>query len=208
LASRRVSVFQPDYAAWRAVQLGMTRDEVLALLGLPPKSSSVTAPPYVTYGWMRFRSDPRGVGHIFVLGFDKGDRVFYKSDPFSGKFSLDGKPSKPEFIIPQPGARFTHYPRVLDIRWKPCSGIYPMTYAMEIGIAVPGTTKFHIYLRETKIAEPYAVVALPGSQPGRVRVRARNEAGLGAWSDYRGFDFTLYGGGGLGYDRSATEEHG
>ena len=190
MARQRVSIVQPDYNAWRSIRIGMRRDEVVAILGEPPRDRVVTGLPYVTYGWMRFRTTPDGHPYAFTLGFDEADKVFVKSDPFNGILSPDGKPSKPEVVIPQQGARFCHYPRLLDIRWHPCSGAYPMVYSVELGLAMSDMTDFHDHLVAEEIQDPYLVLMFPGSQPGRIRVRARNELGVGEWSDYTVFDFS------------------
>jgi hypothetical protein len=174
-----------------AVKVGMTRAEVVKLLGEPPRDRILMAPPYVKYGWLQFRSVPNARGYSFCIGFDSNDKVFLKSDPFNGRFALDGNPSKPELIIPKSGARFQHFPRILDVRWNPCSGVYPMKYTIEIGLCVPRTSEFHSYLHHKEIDEPYAALELPGSQPARVRVRAKNEIATGEWSDYRLFDFSI-----------------
>ena len=193
MAKRRASsvvAVQPNYAAWDSIQIGMSRDEVIALLGDPPKDRFLTFPPYVCYGWIKFRAAPHPHTYQFILGFDKDGKVLLKSDPFDNKLSMDGTPSKPELIIPQEQARFSHFPRVVDVRWNPCSGAYPMTYEAEVGSAWPGTDNFEDREHSGRLDQPYFSLLFSGSQPGRVRVRARNDLGVSEWSDFRTFDFS------------------
>ena len=124
--------------------------------------------------------------------------MFTKIDPFSGRFSVDGTPSQPELIIPADGQVFSHYPRVLDIRWHPVSGVYPVTYSVELGWfpfptldGAPSETEFHNELVATELVGPYFVQTFVGASPGRVRVKAHNERGESQWSAYRHFRFTV-----------------
>jgi hypothetical protein len=129
---------------------------------------------------------------LFTIGFDVHDRVLYKADPFDGAaLSRSGRPSKPRLITPLRGSRFSHYPRILDVRWFPCSGTYPMTYQLEVGIARPGSDNFGAHEDPQLLGQPYTILTLPGAQPGRVRVRGRNALGIGPWSDFVGFFFDV-----------------
>jgi hypothetical protein len=121
--------------------------------------------------------------------------VAFKCDPFGGEpLSRDGTPSRPRLIAPAPASRFSPYARVLDVRWFPCSGVYPLTYDLELGFAPPGTGAYQGWVEPQQYGQPYAVLDFPSSQPGRVRVRGRNARGVGPWSEYR--HFTFEGGGG------------
>jgi hypothetical protein len=187
----RLEVIQPDYQCWQAVRIGMAREEVMALLG-PPQRDSPIGPPetYSTYGHLLFPLMPHPHTYSFIVGFDDQDRVFTKSDPFGGILSLDGTPSKPKIIGPPEGAVFRHYPRVVDMRWQPVSGVYPIRYEVELGTALEMTAPFTDRVIESELPLPYYVVEAPGDQPARFRVRGRNARGVGEWSDFRYFDFS------------------
>ena len=190
---------QPAYEKWQAVAIGMSRDEVVAILGDPIKDDChPTNSPYLNYGYIQVPSCPHPRTYTFLIGLNGNGRVFTKIDPFSGRFSVDGTPSQPELIIPADGQVFSHYPRVLDIRWHPVSGVYPVTYSVELGWfpfptldGAPSETEFHNELVATELVGTYFVQAFIGASPGRVRVKARNERGESPWSAYRLVRFTV-----------------
>jgi hypothetical protein len=173
----------------------MTRKEVMELLGRP-MADPYTAPrprvddPYYFYGYLELPMMPRIRTYRFCVGFDDTGRVFTKADPFDGEFSPDGIPSKPKIFTPPSGAFFEHYPRIIDMRWYPVSGKYPVKYEIEIGHASEMIGPFHDRIVESELPFPYFVAQFGGSQPGRFRVRGRNALGTGEWSEYRYFDFT------------------
>ncbi len=118
---------QPPYDRWQAVRIGMTREEVLKLLGRPRcKQTSFPTETYLTYGYLQLALLPYPRTYRFLIGFDKQDRVFTKVDPFGGVFSPDCRPSKPIIFTPPNNTRFSHYPRLVDVCWFPASGQYPM----------------------------------------------------------------------------------
>jgi hypothetical protein len=94
-------------------------------------------------------------------------------------------------IIPQQNSVFSHYPRLLDVRWQPCSGNYPMEYEVEAGISSSNVEQFHDRLTHAGLFSPWCVIQFVGAQPGRVRVRGVNALGPGEWSDFRHFTFTV-----------------
>ena len=61
---------QPDYRKWEAVQIGMSRDEVVALLG-PPLEDPYRADAYCSYGHLEMPmvSGPRT--YVFLIGYDE-----------------------------------------------------------------------------------------------------------------------------------------
>jgi hypothetical protein len=186
---------QPDYARWQAVAIGMTRDEVIELLG-QPLSDEYTFPrpsrrdPYYCYGYLELPMMPHVRTYRFSVGFDDRGRVFTKIDPFGGVFSPDGVPSKPKIFTPPEGARFGHYPRVVDMRWYPVSGHYPIRYEVEMGCALEMAGPFNDRILESELPFPYYVATFVADMPGRFRVRGRNARGLGEWSEYGYFDFS------------------
>lgn len=191
-ASTEPEFVQPDYRKWEAVQIGMTREEVVALLG-PPLEDPYLADPFCSYGHLQMPMLPQRRTYRFLIGYVENERVFSKSDPFTGKLSLDGTPSKPEIIIPVSGTAFTHYPRVLDCRWYPSSGEYPITYTIEVSSASPLEPEifYNPVELDTEIPIPFYMFNFVGSQPGRIRVKARNRLGESEWSDYCHFDFSV-----------------
>jgi hypothetical protein len=187
---------QPDYGQWQKVAVGMLRREVVALLGRPLRDPYHAPQPrkddaYYYYGYLQLPMMPHARTYTFHVGFDDQGRVFTKADPFGGVFSLDGTPSQPKIFTPSNGAVFSHYPRIVDMRWYPASGRYPMRYEVELGHGRPNTGQpYRDHVIESELEFPYFVATFCGSQPGRFRVRGRNALGTGTWSDYRYFDFT------------------
>ncbi len=131
---------QPNYAKWNSVKVGMSRDEVVERLG-PPLDDEYhggkvsASDPYCSYGYLQMPMLPHPRTYEFVIGFDLDDKVFMKIDPFNERFSTDGLPTAPEIIIPTERIVFSHYPRILDCRWFPSSGVYPITYTVECGFS-------------------------------------------------------------------------
>jgi len=190
---------QPDYGKWQAVTVGMSRAEVVAILGEPLRDEYRPGnSPYLNYGYIQLPSCPHPRTYSFLIGLDGNGKVVTKIDPFNGDFSMDGTPSRPELIIPADGQVFSHYPRVLDVRWYPVSGVYPVRYEVEIGWfsfpmrdGAPPNAAFYDEIAETDCPAPYLVIAFGGASPGRVRVRAENERGVSEWSAYRQFRFNV-----------------
>lgn len=188
---------QPKYDMWAAVQIGMSRDEVVALLGPPlddkyrgGKARATDA--YYSYGYLQMPMLPHPRTYSFLIGFDDEGKVFTKMDPFNHRFSVDGSPTSPEIIIPTDRTVFSHYPRILDCRWYPSSGVYPMTYTFELGFGQRlGPEKFWDQEIETDLAIPFFMTDFMGAQPGRFRVKAKNKIGESDWSEYRYFSFTV-----------------
>jgi hypothetical protein len=188
-------VVQPDYERWQAVALGMTRAQVVKLLGRPLRNPySLPRPqkdaPYYFYGYLQLPMMPRVRTYQFYVGFDCNRRVFTKADPFGGIFSRDGKPSKPMIFTPPQGAVFGHYPWVLDMRWNPVSGKYPIWYEIETGHAIEAEGPYSSQVIESELPFPYYVMEHCGPQAGRFRVRGHNKLGRGEWSNFRYFDFS------------------
>ena len=190
---------QPDYAKWQSVQIGMSLDEVTEILGQPRKDEYLAAnQPYLSYGYIQLPFVPHPRTYRFLVGFDDHGHVFTKQDPFNGRFSVDGLPTTPELIVPADMQVFSHFPRVVDIRWFPVSGKYPVTYTVELGSfpfpeldGAPRGVKWIDEVFESDLVSPYFVTSFGGACPGRIRVRARNDLGESNWSDSRRFRFTI-----------------
>jgi len=190
---------QPPYDKWQAVRIGMSREEVVKILGKPRQDKLFpgTSPHWLEYGYIQLPFCPHPRTYRFLIGLDDDGKVWIISDPFNGRFSHDGVPTQPELIIPAEGQVFSHYPRLLDVRWYPASGVYPITYTVEIGWfpfpelkGAPPEYEWQDDIVETELAAPYFVRSFGGAQPGRVRVRARNKLGQSPWSVHRTFRFT------------------
>ena len=190
---------QPNYDKWHTVKIGMTRDEVTDILGQPRKDEYFASnSPYASYGFIQLPFVPHPRTYCFLIGFDGSNKVFIKQDPFNGRFSADGLPTSPDLIVPAEMQVFSHYPRVIDIRWFPVSGHYPVTYTVEMGTfpfpELDGAPPDYVWMDEiieSDLVGPFLATSFVGACPGRIRVRAKNELGESEWSDYRTFRFTV-----------------
>ena len=129
---------QPDYVSWHSVQVGMSREEVIELLGKPCRDKFMPAyttnrTPYWLYGFIQLPMMPHPRTYSFKVGFNNANKVFVKIDPFGGVFSADGRPTKPIVVCPAEGVFLSHYPHIVDMRWYPVSGEYPIWYEVEVG---------------------------------------------------------------------------
>lgn len=192
MARRAITAIQPDYDKWLAVDIGMGFDEVVALLGKPRSEHGNRRTPgkpyYLCFGMIEIPYVPKPCPYRFTVGFDKHERLWMKSDPFGGELSRAGVPSKPRIITPIDGSVFQHFPRVLDVRWGPVSGNYPMTYEVEVA-ATNIENEYSIAASAREIPGPYFLFSHVGAGNGRIRVRGCNAIGVGEWSDYVGFMF-------------------
>jgi hypothetical protein len=112
-------------------------------------------------------------------------------DPFNGRFSVDGSPTVPEIIIPADETVFSHYPRIVDCRWFPSSGVYPITYTFELGVKEDRGDRYLDEALDSDLPIPFFMTHFSGAQRGRFRVRARNRIGQSDWSVYHHFKFTV-----------------
>jgi len=192
---------QPDYAKWLSVTEGMSYEQVARVLGEPQKSVGHARRPgekyWLRYGHLSLKSVPHPSFYDFSILFDVDDTVTSKYDPFGGVFSMDGKPSKPTIINPISKAQYSHFPRTLDLPWQPCSGLYPITYELDLSIVYRKHPDGE-WLPEWSESDeasfrrpngPHLAISFPGAQPGRFRVRGVNSLGNGEWSEYREFEF-------------------
>ncbi len=180
------NAIQPPHVSWRKTKYGMTEREVEDLLGKPLRVRGGPRGAHVwDYGYVVLASQVMPLDLTFSVWFNKG-RVIALEDPFHGSFSTNGAPSKPVLISPHDNEAFSHYPRIVDLRWYPVSGDYPVRYEIQVDTAaqlgwVPTTYES---------VEPYAAIVLPGSNRARWRVRAKNNLGTGPWSEYSHFEFS------------------
>jgi len=186
---------QPDYARWAAIHTGMSRTQVIDILGPPLEESfhgreeAATATPLL-YGYLSTPMLPHEYTYSFSIYFDESGKVWSKVDPFNGRFSDDSLPVAPEIITPHEGATFFHFPRILDLRWYPSSGEYPISYAVELGYARVGSRSYYDQGLVRDLASPFFIAEFVGACLGRFRVRAANRFGCSRWSEYRCFEFT------------------
>lgn len=133
---------QLDLARWRSLKPGMKEAEVTALLGKPyrkdprPTADSSPAVRHLyswSYGEISFNSFNTKGTFSYAVVFHEG-RVLEICDPWEGGFSPGGRPTVPELLIPNAGQILNHYPRFLDFRWQPSSGVYPMEYEVAVQV--------------------------------------------------------------------------
>jgi hypothetical protein len=188
-----VESVQPDYSKWELVKVGMTEEEVISLLGKPIEDSVKS--PGLVFGRIKFDSPSMPDSFDFYILIHEG-KVLENAHPFGGQLSRNGKPTTPVLIYPRDRSQFDHHPRFVDLRWYPSSGKYPMEYAIEVesghyqsaGIDDPPVFVYHKV--EEIISElPYVAFAFRGANPGRWRVKAKNELGESDWSEWRRFQF-------------------
>lgn len=187
-------VVQPNYQKWQLITVGMDEAEVNRLVGPPlergsedPKLGDVYVCVYGRLGFDR-RLFPEP--YTFYVIFQNGThRVFQVVDPFEGDFAgPDGWPTIPKLIYPADRAEFDHYPRYLDLRWKPSSGIYPMEYEVQTN-AHPDQGWSSRNVRTYGTDVPYLAITWVGRNAGTWRVRAINGVGASQWSEERTLRF-------------------
>lgn len=178
-----------DFDKWRQLRPGLTQADVVRIMGEPELRERRPERAW-DYGVIvpEGPAFPRGLA--FRVWFDQDNVVTGLESPFGGRSPRRGIPDVPQIFLPQPDARFAHYPRLLDIRWFPVTGTYPVSYEVSTEIAIvrpAGTTWFVSPTSKTSV--PYVTLRFGGAQPGRVRVRAINAEGTGPWSEYTVFAF-------------------
>ena len=100
---------------------------MLRLAGEPIKRQSSQPPLGVdpsiwSYSWyfgrLRYHSDAFPIPLLFEVVFQAG-RVASVEDPFAHMASANGRPVVPHLLSPPNESKFSHYPRWLDLRWRP-----------------------------------------------------------------------------------------
>jgi hypothetical protein len=169
--------YQPDYACWQQVTCGMSSNDVVALLGEPRNQGGCELVSFWDYGVLFPVSSRLPSPYAFTVIF-VGKNVTDTLDPFEGVFSTNGIPTTPRLITPFNESVFDHHPRIVDFRWQPSSGIYPLTYEVDISAGYSG-----------KVDMPCMSWALSRDGSHRWRVRAVNSLGKSPWSEWRSFFF-------------------
>jgi hypothetical protein len=180
-----------DTGKWGQVRPGMTQTDVLRIMGEPEHRNRGRNNAW-DYGEIVPEGPAFPTGLAFRVWFNRENVVTSLESPFGKQPPRRGLPEAPQIFLPQSNAKLAHYPRLLDIRWYPVTGSYPMSYEVqsENGIVqTNGTTSFFFSGDTFKTAVPHLSLQFSGGQPGRVRVRAINAEGAGPWSEYTVFIF-------------------
>lgn len=198
----RRSFVQPNHFRWGLVQLGMSQRTVIKLLGDPlgrdePSEKLKAVAPLLgntdvpatlvsrwTYGWLDFQAPSVPYIYYYKIEFDlKNDKVVGIADPFEDGITTHGRPSIPRLVSPQQTAVFAcDFPHLLDLRWQPPSGEYPMTFEVEVERTWIGRSTHEVSI-------PHHTIAHRGMNPGSWRVRAKNHHGTSNWSEFRTFRY-------------------
>jgi hypothetical protein len=242
-----VELIVPNLTQWAKLQVGMTPDDVLRILGRPLEGEATIEPDYLDpqlvqqfveqgdtleeakaalrgfdeihlqaghisiaswiYGWVKL-----GDGDLFWQRFNisfANQKVLGFSDPFGGGWSIsgqpvetqlshDGRPTAPRLLTPNDNAQFTHTPLLVDFRWLPSCGEYPVEYFVELtgsGVEIDAASgkATKVWLEEPKsrwfTTTPHLATNAPGGGRFRWRVKAKNRLGESDWSEYREFEF-------------------
>lgn len=217
---------QPDSAAWAAAtREGLTEAEVLQILGEPiEREHPPVRPEHMSqeewdsvpaserqwyqdviladtcYGWrygrLDFRSPSVPITYDFVIYFRRG-RVMMWSSPFDPPLSRSGVPTAPTPLLPMNQVVFDSRVDVLDFRWGPPAGLYPMTFTLEFvggyDTNIEGedgelTPKREWFDPERLVSGvPHLAVPNPGFEHWRWRLKAHNTLGEGPWSTWQSF---------------------
>jgi len=124
----------------------------------------------------------------------------------------------PELTLPEDEKALGYYPRFMDFRWQPSSGIYPIEYEITIQLLVDSNVELGETdgLSETEMQERAADSGSPSQRqqsvlethrfrthdiylpftwaaanPGRWRVRGVNGRGVSDWTAWRYFRFSI-----------------
>lgn len=185
-----------DPARWAELRVGMPEADVVRLLGAPDRRDHPTKNrTTLIYGEIVAKSEIFPKGLAFVVWLDEKKNINSVETPFGDAAPRAGLPGKPEIFLPAQNSSFDHYPRILDVRWYAVPGTYPMTYEVEYEFGYNSDkadkAKLAWFPKQTsKTRVPFLSLVHEGGQPGRVRVRAKNAKGDGAWSDFAVFEFT------------------
>jgi len=170
----------PSAAKWARVKEGMSKIDLIKLLGEPCKEGG----EYLYFGPVLEESSLCPSPVSFFVTIHNG-KVNYKRDPFEGDISPGGAPTKPLLWLPQNSARLTHGLPYIDLRWRPASGVIPMVYELEVEKKDGG--QWRMYEKKQECSQPYYAIHHTGSGEFRWRVKARNTKGVGNWSPWATF---------------------
>ena len=137
------------------------------------------------YGWLLFSDTSVPHEFVFAIEFQNGE-VVQISSPFDGPLSTDGKPTTPSPFAPAFRAKIGYFPRIVDFRWTPSSGQYPMEYQIEIDHQLDPSR--YISMCRKTLSTVHLAYSYGSMGTGRWRVRAKNKIGESDWTDYRYFE--------------------
>jgi hypothetical protein len=192
----------PDAHLWAKLIPGMSESEVLKILGeplekeLPQEDQNENHRRLYRWSYGRLPiNDPRIPGDYQYALFFHRSRLDFKDQPFDANDVTvfhSPKPSIPWIIYPNNSMQFRHYPRIIDCRWQPSIGEYPMAYQIEIaGIReYDDGNEYNLYV-EARVDLPYFCAMMPGKQNYQWRVKAVNEYGESEWTLYTKFNFIM-----------------
>lgn len=179
---------QPNYEKWNKIKIGMPTEEVFNILGKPIARFPI--PPFKP---KRYNYEQRWIyGYVVkkpLMSFEiifKKDSVIKIKAPFGGvPLSKDGKPTLPIIIIPNNNF-IPSNPSIIDFRWFPSSGKYPMKYTVQIEHDFSekwgGKTNYGEE-PHPQITSPHFV--LSGPKKFRWRLKAINDLGESNWTEFR-----------------------
>lgn len=188
--------------AWQAIKIGMKEAQVSKSLGPPlsqdprPTAENTFQSDIALYGWhygaLQFKSPSLPMAYQYTVYFSNG-AVIAKIDPYGGGETMQGLPSVPLPIAPA-DMTYRHYPRIADFRWQPSASESDVTYVIELQQRQPGSAarrdqSDYRTISTLAASIPHVAVSLPADQTYRWRIKARNNIGDSAWTDYQSFAF-------------------
>jgi hypothetical protein len=145
------------------------------------------------YGRIEFDSPVMPHSYNFEIIY-VNDRVFEKWTRFRGSLSESDKPSTPVLVSPHFNAHIASTQDIVDLRWAPSSGAYPIQYDVEVQSYLGDDPPSWRDLQDNANYEtvddfrdlqiPHAAISSPGGIT-RWRVRAKNKHGESDWSEWR-----------------------
>ncbi len=192
----------PSSKLWFSIKKGMTEKEVLDILGKPISGDNfeVIKKEYPkhhdnflyswSYGELNAMGNTGPKISNFSVRFTQG-KVEYIDDHFGVK-ALDPsvKISVPVPLWPESEVIYSHYPRIIDLRWWASVGEGSITYEIQVDHKYMGkwsTTRSTVYKNIQSVS---TTLSFTGKQPGRWRIRATNGKDKSKWSKYQMFVFT------------------
>jgi hypothetical protein len=175
---------------WKQLRSGMSEADVVRTLG-PPDDQFREGLRVLVYGTIVPKGEtfPRPLGYWVWL--DNNNMVRSFEAPFGREAPRLGEPSVPIIFLPTNNARFSFYPRTLDIRWHPVTGTYPVSYEVQYESGDRTATGTQWVPTDSFVTSiPYIAIQHRGGQPGRIRVRSKNARGMSPWSEFVVFEFS------------------